>query len=311
MRDHASTTGSDLYSSPATATAIQRVTLLGLLANTALVAIKFAAGWLGNSQALIADAVHSLSDSVTDVALLIGLRFWTQPPDEQHPHGHRRIETLITIFIAMCLAAVGVGLCWRAVATLCAGDRHVPTTAAFFAALLSITVKEWLYRWTRAVGERVKSTAVIANAWHHRSDAFSSIPVAIAVGATMINPAWAALDQIGAILVSFFILYAAWGILHPALAELIDAGAPPAVCTQLTALAQDVEGVRDLRNLRTRFQGGKLQVDLNVLVDKCLTVDEGHTIAHCVREALLASACDVIDVLVHIEPYEPLEPGSP
>ncbi len=293
------------------AKSIQRITLLGLLANTALVVIKFAAGWFGNSQALIADAVHSLSDSVTDVALLVGLRFWTQPPDTQHPHGHRRIETLVTIFIALCLAGVGIGLAWKAIYSLYLGDFHIPTSAAFIAALISIIVKEWLYRWTVAVGKRVKSTAMIANAWHHRSDAFSSIPVAIAVGATMINPAWAALDQIGAILVSGFILHAAWSILHPALAELIDAGASPAICAQLVALARDVEGVCSLHDLRTRFQGGKLQVDLHVSVDARLTVDEGHAIAHRVRDALLAGGFDVIDALVHIEPNSTEEPGVP
>jgi cation diffusion facilitator family transporter len=286
------------------ATGVRRVTWLGLVVNLALVVVKFAAGYYGRSQAVMADAVHSLSDSVTDIALLIGLRYWAEPPDETHPHGHRRIETLVTIFIGASLAAAGIGLGWHAVDTLRTGERHVPGVVALIAALLSIVLKEWLYRVTLAAGRHLKSSALAANAWHHRTDALSSLPVAVAVGAVLIRPDWAVLDQISALLVTLFILYAAWKITHPALAELVDAGASAQICKQLTELAQSVEGVVNLHHLRTRFMGGRLHVDLHIRVDAQLTVHEGHEIAHRVRDKLMAEGPDVVDVLVHIEPYE-------
>jgi cation diffusion facilitator family transporter len=283
---------------------VRRITWLGLAVNLALVAVKFAAGYYGRSQAVLADAVHSLSDSVTDVVLLIGLRYWAQPPDETHPHGHRRIETLVTIAIGLSLAVVGLGLGWHALDTLRSGHRHVPGVVALVAAVLSIVLKEWLYRITIIAGRRLKSSAVTANAWHHRSDALSSLPVAIAVGAAIIRPDWAVLDQVSAMLVTLFILYAAWKITHPALAELVDAGASAQVRQQLAELAQGVEGVINLHHLRTRFMGGRLHVDLHIRVDARLTVHEGHEIAHRVRDKLVDEGPDVVDVLVHVEPHE-------
>jgi len=289
---------------PGQAMGVRRVTWLGLLVNLMLVVVKFAAGYYGRSQAVMADAVHSLSDSVTDVVLLIGLRYWAQPPDETHPHGHRRIETLVAIAIGLSLAAVGIGLGWHALDTLRSGDRHVPSIVALVAAVLSIVLKEWLYRITIVAGRRLKSSAVTANAWHHRSDALSSLPVAIAVGAAIIHPAWAVLDQISAMLVTLFILYAAGKIIRPALVELVDAGASAEVRQQLAGLAQSVEGVVNLHHLRTRFMGGRLHVDLHIRVDAQLTVHAGHEIAHRVRDKLIADGPDVVDVLVHVEPIE-------
>jgi cation diffusion facilitator family transporter len=169
---------------------------------------------------------------------------------------------------------------------------------------VSIFSKESLYHRTVVVGRRVKSSAVVANAWHHRSDAFSSIPAFVAVGGAMLMPGWTWLDHVGAIVVSLFILHAAFNILRPAYNELIDSGASLMVRRELTALAEGIEGVREVHGLRTRFVGGGLHVDLHVLVDPHLTVEEGHRIAGKVKYRLLHDGPDVADVLVHLEPFE-------
>ena len=187
---------------------VRRVTLWGLVVNLALAGVKFVFGVVGSSQALVADAVHSLSDSFTDLAILIGAGFWTAPADADHPHGHGRIETLIACVIGITLGSVGVGLAYRAVWTLHAEHAAIPGWSAFLAACASIAAKEFLYRWTVAVGKRVKSSALVANAWHHRSDALSSLPVAVAVLGTRIQPGWVFLDHIAAVIVSVLIVHA-------------------------------------------------------------------------------------------------------
>jgi len=286
------------------AVGVRKVTWIGLGINLALAALKLVCGLLGRSQAVVADAVHSVSDCATDVAILVGVRYWIKPPDDCHPHGHRRIETVVTVLIGVSLAGVAVGLGYRAVTTLLAPNGGTPGWIALVAAGISIVTKEALYRWTVIVGRRVKSSAVIANAWHHRSDAFSSIPAFIAVGGALLMPGWNWLDHLGAIVVSLFILHSAFGILRPAYNELVDAGAPAMVRGELTALAESVPGVREVHGLRTRFLGELLHVDLHVQVDPQLTVQEGHDIGGAVKYKLLSEGPDVADVLVHLEPFE-------
>jgi cation diffusion facilitator family transporter len=283
---------------------VYRVTVLGLVVNLALTAGKFVAGVMASSQALVADGVHSLSDLSTDIAVLVGVRYWSAPADEDHPYGHGRIETLISLFIGAALAAVGVGIAWRALVTLMEPHRTVPGWAAFAVACASIVSKEIVYRWTVRVGRRVKSPAVIANAWHHRSDAFSSVPVAVAVVAARVWPDWAFLDHIAALIVTAMILQAAWEIARPALGQLIDAGATADQRDALLRLARETQGVRTAHRLRTRHIGTGLQVDLHVLVDPDLTVRQGHDIADAVKARLLSDGEEIVDVLVHVEPFD-------
>jgi len=284
--------------------AVRRVTWTGLAINVVLACLKFAAGLLGRSQAVIADAVHSLSDSTTDVAILVGVRYWSRPPDETHPYGHRRIETVITAAIGALLAAVAVGLAYTSLTTL--HDRHVtrPGWIAFAAAVAAIAVKEALYQWTIRVGKRVRSAAVIANAWHHRSDALSSVPAALAVAGAAINPTWSFLDHVGAVIVSLFILHAAGRIIRPALRQLVDVGASRQQRERIRTIALETDGVSRVHALRTRYIGPGLQVDLHVLVDPAMSVRRGHDIAEAVERRLLDGQPDVVDVLVHIEPDE-------
>jgi len=283
---------------------VQKVTIWGLLVNLALSAMKFVFGFLGNSQALVADGVHSLSDSTTDIAILVGARFWTQPADEHHPHGHGRIEIMVTLFIGVVLAIVGILIAYRAIQTIGMDHRSAPGWVVFAAACVSMISKEILYQWTMLVGKRIKSSALMANAWHHRSDGFSSLPVAIAVLGTKIQPEWIFLDHIGAIIVAVLIIQAAFKILWPALNQLADTAASKEEQNQLRRLVRTTEGVRDVHALRTRHVGPGLQVDLHVLVDPELSVSKGHVIAGKVKRKLLDDGPDVVDVLVHIEPYE-------
>ncbi len=283
---------------------VRRVTLGGLVVNLALCVLKFAFGIVGTSQALVADAVHSLSDSVTDVTVYFGARLWSAPPDAEHPHGHGRIETLITFFIGIALALVGCGLAYRAVATLHEQQSSSPGWSAFVAACLSIAGKEWLYRWNVRVGRRVKSSAVLANAWHHRSDALSSLPVALSVLGTRIVPDWGFLDHIATVIVAVLILYAAWEIAAPAFRQLVDAGATKKEREEILSIAMEVDGVRSVHALRTRYIGLGLQADLHVLVDPAITVREGHDIAMAVTHRLREEGPDIMDALVHIEPFD-------
>jgi cation diffusion facilitator family transporter len=294
-----------------TARDVWNVTFWGLVINLVLSGLKFVVGVVASSQALVADAVHSLSDAVTDVAVLVGVKFWSAPADKEHPHGHGRIETIISSFIGIALGGVGIGLAWRAVVTM--REYHItnPGWLAFVVACLSIVVKEGLYQWTVRVGRRIKSSAVIANAWDHRSDALSSLPVAIAVLAIHIWSGLGFLDHVATILVSALILHAAWNITIPALNQLIDAGADEDSREQILSIALNTEGVKSVHALRTRHIGPGLGADLHVLVDPNLNIRQGHEIAGKVKERLLTLGPDVIDVLVHIEPFEPPESTKP
>ncbi len=282
---------------------VRRVTVWGMVANLGLSVLKAIAGILGGSQALVADAVHSLSDTSTDIAVLIGVYYWSAPADEEHPHGHGRIETLVSVAIGIALATVGAGLIYRALVSLNDPPEVVPGWLAFAAACASIIGKEALYRWTANVGKRVKSSAVVANAWHHRSDALSSVPVAVAVVGIHVRPDWVYLDNIATVVVSSLIFHAAWRIAWPGLHQLLDRGADEATRQQLLTLARETDGVMAVHALRSRNIGPGFQVDLHVLVKPDLTVQEGHDIAGAVKARMIDQVPDVVDVLVHIEPY--------
>ncbi len=284
------------------ARAVRRVTWIGMLANLVLAGFKFFAGFWGGSRALVADAVHSLSDSSTDIAVIVGSHFWYKPPDADHPHGHRRIETLVTLFIGLVLLGAGLGIGWQALKGLYERHTHPPRQIALIAAAVSMVVKEALYQWTAAVGKQVKSQALFANAWHHRLDALSSIPAFAAIGGAILFPRWAFLDLVGAALVSAMILHAALKIIWPGLKEFTDAGAPPEVREQIYRIAARVPGVESVHRIRSRYIGSGLQVDLHLRVNGDITVYQGHAIAGKVKSRLMRQGPDIVDVLIHIEP---------
>lgn len=289
-----------------TAARIRLAGWVGLVVNLLLAAAKLAAGVVGHSQAVVADAVHSFTDIVTDLALILGVRYWTAPADEDHPHGHRRFETMITAFIGLMVAAAAVTIGLDAIRSF--GSPTTPPSAiALVAALLSIVVKEALYRWTANAGRTTGSPALMANAWHHRTDGLSSIPVAVAVTVAMIDHRLAVVDRIGALAVAVFILHAAFRIVRPAVDELVDAGAPSAQREQLERLALDVEGVLAAHALRTRYIGSELAVDLHIEVDPDISVADGFAIVRRVKESLLRHGPGVADVIVQLEPRQAIE----
>ncbi|MBN1880913.1 MAG: cation transporter [Deltaproteobacteria bacterium] len=283
---------------------VKRVTIIGMVVNVALTALKFAGGIIGGSQAVVADAVHSLSDMSTDVAILVGVGIWEKPADNSHPYGHRRVESMVTLGIGILLAAVAAGIFYNAVSTIMEPHAKGPEWIAFWAAIVSIVSKEVLYRWTAAAGKKIRSVALTANAWHHRTDALSSIPAALAVAGALIAPSWAVLDHIGAIVVSIFIFKASYDIARPAFDTLIDRGAPDDVIGEIERIAMETKGVESVHKIRTRYIGGEsITADLHITVDEDLSVREGHDISEEVKRRLIELAPDVIDVVVHLEPH--------
>jgi len=281
---------------------VQFVTVVGMILNIVLVLVKAAGGIFFYSQALLADAVHSLSDLVTDLAVIFGVKYWSAPPDHSHPYGHGRIETLVSAFIGIALAVVAFGLAWDAVGTLRHGTEHGPAGFAFVFAAFSIVSKEVLFRWTRAKAREVRSTAMEANAWHHRSDAISSIPAALAIALAYFFPKLHFVDPVGAIVVSGFILHAAWKIIQPTLLELSEAGVSKEDQAKIYRLASSLPGVIGAHALRTRNAGSAIWADIHIIVDPNMTVREGHDLSHKVRDLLVDSDLNIVDVVVHLEP---------
>ncbi|GAA5191974.1 cation diffusion facilitator family transporter [Ferrimonas gelatinilytica] len=282
---------------------VQRVTAIGFVLNAILALVKILAGTLGHSRAVVADGIHSLSDLISDIAVLVGVNIWSAPADDDHPYGHHRFETAVTLFIGLMMILAGVGIAWDAVEAW--RNQAVRDTGliALAAALASIIIKEALFRWTLKEGRRLNSKAVIANAWHHRSDAFSSLPAAIAVIGAMLMPQLIWIDLVGAVIIALFIFHAGLKICLPALNEFLERGADPEVTREIKRLAHSIKGVQDIHRLRTRYHGGLL-VDMHLTVNGHLSVRQGHDIAEAVESCLLAEGPDIREVLIHIDPCE-------
>jgi cation diffusion facilitator family transporter len=280
----------------------RRITWVGLTGNILLSALKFIVGFIGSSQAIIADAVHSLSDMTTDIAILVGVKYWSSPADECHPYGHSRIETIVTVGIGVILALAGLGIGYKGISTV--RDKYLvqPRWIAIVGGVVSIITKEVLYHWTLAVGKRLKSSALVANAWHHRSDALSSIPATLSVALAVFNPDWAFIDHLGALIVSLFIMHTSWKIMRPALMELSDSGAPALTRELISEVGMETAEVENIHAIRTRRMGPGILVDLHIKVDGSMSVARGHVISEAVKNRIQERIPDVLDVVVHLEP---------
>ena len=282
---------------------MRRATFAGILVNVAIAAAKTVAGVMSSSQALVADAVHSASDLVTDLVVVFSVRYWVAPADDDHPYGHGKIEALVTLVISAALVFAAWELARNAVMSLVRGRSDAtPGALALAVALGSIVLKEIVFIVTRAVARRVRSTALEANAWHHRSDALSSIPVAAAVSVVWMFPSLWWVDAAGALIVSAFVLHVAWKLASPALQELTDAQIG-SKAGAVAAVALGVVGVRGVHKPRARRYGSSFQADIHIQVDGSLSVAEGHAIGHAVKEAVVNAGLDVDDVVVHVEPW--------
>ncbi len=278
------------------------VTRVGMLVNFALFVIKITAGWFGRSQALIADGVHSLSDLLSDVVVLLGLKWGRKEEDESHPFGHARIETIAGMFIGLVLIGTGIGLAYNSVSAIYDHTESSPGLSAIIAALISIVVKEGLYWYTVKVGRRIRSLALIANAWHHRSDALSSIAVLVGVTGAYLSPAWAMADAYAALVVTFFVVKIGAGLIWSAAKEVIDTAPDQAAMDQVKETALRVAGVRQTHDIRARLSGGQIFAEIHIVVDPDLTVRAGHEIADAVKERLLDEVAGMARIIVHVDP---------
>ena len=286
----------------------RKITHLSIWTNVVLTGLKLAAGVFGRSQALIADAIHSLSDFATDIAVLIGLRFTSKPKDSDHAYGHGKYETIVAAVIGMALAYVGIRIAGTAIQRIfhaMHGDPlSMPSAFAFWAAVLSIAVKEWLYRATMKVARATGSAALVANAWHHRSDAFSSIATAAGVGAAaFLGHDWLILDPIAALFVSVFLLKIAWRIVREQIGELTDQSLAPEVCEEILAMARGIPGITEPHNLRTRMVGRIPVIDMHIRLRADLPLREAHAIATALEHALRQRFGKETIANLHLEPY--------
>ncbi len=289
--------------------AIARTSIVGAAVNLALSALKIAAGVFGQSYALIVDGIHSLSDLLSDLLVWVAGRQASRSPDQDHPYGHARFETLATLVLGVVLGGVALGIAWDALQRLLqmqSLDR--PGLIAVLAASISIGMKEWLYRYTLGFARRVGSEMLRANAWHHRTDALSSVIVLVGVVGTLMGINY--LDSLAAIAVCFMIVKIAWDLVWEAIRELVDTGLDPERVAAMRRTILSVSGVRDVHMLRTRRLGGNATADVHVLVDPRVSVSEGHMISLLVEERLKEKIDEVVDVTVHIDPEDD-EEGPP
>ncbi len=288
--------------------AIVRTSLISALINLALSAFKILVGVIGHSQALVADGVHSLSDLLSDALVYVAGRHAAQQPDPCHPYGHARYETVATLVLGLLLLAVALGIAWDAAWRLFEPSTlSQPSLLALTAALLSIGVKEWLYWWTLGYAKRVGSELLRANAWHHRSDAISSIVVLLGIAGSIAGLVY--LDAIAACIVALMIARIAWDLGWGAVSELVDTGVGTDHLAAIRRTICSVGGVRDIHMLRTRRLGGRILADVHVLVDPEISVSEGHLISLFVEQGLRREM-DVTDVTVHIDPEDDQERPS-
>ncbi|MEJ2657695.1 MAG: cation diffusion facilitator family transporter [Desulfobacterales bacterium] len=280
----------------------KKVTFAGVLVNTFLILLKLIAGIVGKSQALIADAVHSFSDLFTDAVVLIGLKISNKPPDKTHHFGHARLETLASTIVGIALIGTALYIGIDASLTIYHHTEYHPTILALFAAGVSVLFKEILYHYTKYIARRIKSQLILANAWHHRSDALSSVAVFVGIAGTQINPSWHILDAYAALLVSFFVVKVGLEILRDALREFVDTAPPPEVIHKIKQCALSVDSVVDMHDLRVRTSGGLYQMEIHIVVDGRLTVSEGHKIAKTVESCLVEDVGNFSRIIIHVDP---------
>lgn len=286
---------------------IYKVTLIGSAVNAALIVLKFIAGFVGKSSALVADAVHSLSDFISDVIVLVFVKIAGKPIDKGHDYGHGKFETLATLTIGVLLILAGIGLMISGIETVIRSINgetlEQPTMLALIVAIVSIISKEWLYRFTISKGKKLNSQAVMANAWHHRSDAVSSLGALIGIaGAMFLGDKWRILDPIAAIVVSVLIIKSGYDIVRPCIGELLEASLPDDKEKEIVKLVTSVPGISYIHNLRTRRIGNGIAVDLHAKMDGNLTLNEAHDKATLAENAIKSKFGDNSIINIHMEP---------
>lgn len=286
---------------------IYKVTIVGSIVNFLLLVFKFFAGIAGHSAPMLADAVHSLSDFITDIVVIVFVRIAGKPEDKGHDYGHGKYETLATAIIGLLLLCVGFGIFWNGASSiytfLRGGQLESPGVVALVAALVSIVSKEILYQYTVIQGKKLNSQAVIANAWHHRSDALSSIGTAIGIGgAILLGDHWRVLDPVAAVVVSFFIMKVSVRLLIPCVDELLEKSLPEDVEKEIEQTVLSFPGVSQPHHLRTRRIGNYYAIELHVRMDGKITLEEAHSTATAIENKLKEMFGKGTHVGIHVEP---------
>lgn len=288
---------------------IYKVTWAGSGVDIFLLIFKFAAGILGHSAAMIADAVHSLADFITDIVVLLFVKLSNKPKDKGHDYGHGKYETLATAVIGIALLGVGLMICYNGITKTWKAINGVilvqPGIVAFIAALVSVAIKEWCYRFTAVAGKKVHSEAVVANAWHHRSDALSSVGTALGIGgAVILGQKWAVLDPIAAIVVSIFIIVTSWKLIRQSVGELLDESLPDSMENEIVEIAKSEQGVSGIHNLRTRRIGNQIAIEMHLRMPGQLTLYEAHQHSTHIEDRLRKHFGAGTIITIHPEPVK-------
>ncbi|TMN22430.1 cation diffusion facilitator family transporter [Lentibacillus cibarius] len=286
----------------------QLASWVGITGNLLLSVMKGIAGWLSGSRALIADAVHSASDVVSSVAILAGIRYANKPPDKEHPYGHGKAENIAAMIVSILLILAGFEIAWSSVKVFWGEKPSAPTGVALAAVIISIVAKEMLYQYKFRLGKRINSPALTADAWHHRSDALSSFGVLLGVGGAMIGERLEVnqlvyLDPIAGVIVALFIIILGYKMARESIDLVLENVLDDEESKQYIVTAKNVQGVKQVDEIRARTHGAYVVVDLKVSVDAALDVEEAHYISKRVKNKLMNDHEDVHDVLVHINPY--------
>ncbi len=277
-----------------------RASLVGAGMNITQTAIKISFGILGHSAALVADGIHSLTDLLSDLLVIIAVRLGSRKADRDHPYGHRRFETIATVILGVSLVAVGGGITWSVMQRIANPELlPVPNYLSLVIAAVSILINEGLYHYTKHIAKLTRSKLLMANAWHQRSDAMSSIVVMIGVGGVMLGYPLA--DAIAAIVVAIMVAKIGLDLIFDSIKELVDTSLPPALVAEIRTAIRAIDGVQGIHLLRSRQMGEDALIDAHIVVDSRITVSEGHTIGDVVRDELINQFDDVMDVLVHID----------
>ncbi len=288
---------------------IYQVTLVGGVVNVVLLLFKFVAGIVGHSAAMVADAVHSLSDFVTDVIVLVFVHISSKPKDKSHDYGHGKYETLAMTLIGVALLIVAIGIIYsgamKIIAWMNGEQLEAPGTLALWAALLSVLLKEGVYQYSMVKARQLNSQVVEANAWHHRSDALSSVGTAIGIGgAIFLGQRWTVLDPIASLVVGAFIVKVAVDLLHRGIDDLMEHSLPRNIEEEMLEIVEEVPGVVYPHDLRTRKIGNHYAIELHILMDGDITLHEAHNKASEVEDLLRARYGEDTHVAVHVEPKE-------
>lgn len=280
----------------------KKVTLIGAMINAFLGFIKLVGGTIFHSHALVADGVHSFSDLFTDGMVLFASKYGSQDADDSHPYGHQRIETAATLLLALILILTGTAIAWDSFEDLIHHIEHIPGWLAVLIAIISALANEGLFHYTQRVGKKIQSDLIIANAWHHRSDAASSIVVLVGLMASLAGYTY--LDAIAAIVVGGLIIKMGWNYGWNSVKELVDTAVEPGMISKIEQLILAVDGVKKIHQLRSRMMGRDIFIDVHILVSPMISVSEGHYIAQNVHHNLMIKLDQIKDVTVHVDPED-------